>query len=163
MDDFLFDFNSTLEEAARRLRAAPEVRAARPMGGGWSAQQILGHLIDSAANNHQRFVRAQFTDHLDFPGYEQEQWVLAQHYEAEAWPRLLDLWLAYNHHLAHVVAGIPQQALSLQRTRRSLDRLLLPHETHDQNHHQSCQQKPYGNDDGGGRSIDRLAQFHDRA
>jgi hypothetical protein len=105
MDDFLVDFSNTIEDAAPRLRAVPAERAARPMEGGWSAQQIVGHLIDSAANNHQRFVRAQFTDHLDFPGYEQEQWVLAQRYESEPWPRLLDLWLAYNRHLAHVVAA----------------------------------------------------------
>jgi DinB family protein len=123
MKDFLLDFQITIEDAARRLRAVPEAHAARPMEGGWSAQQILGHLIDSAANNHQRFVRAQFTDHLDFPGYEQEQWVLAQHYEAEPWPRLLELWLAYNRHLAHVVAGIRPEALSRPRARHSLDRI----------------------------------------
>ena len=123
MDDFLIDFNQTLDEAERRLGAVPAAHAARPVEGGWSAQQILGHLIDSAANNHQRFVRAQFTDHLDFPGYEQEQWVLAQHYDAEPWPRLLALWLAYNRHLAHVVAGIAPEALSRPRARHSLDRI----------------------------------------
>ena len=123
MDDSLIEFNQTLNDAARRLSGVPADRAARPMAGGWSAQQILGHLIDSAANNHQRFVRAQFTDHLDFPGYEQEQWVLAQHYETEPWSRLLALWLAYNHHLAHVVAGIAPEALSRPRARHSLDRI----------------------------------------
>ncbi len=123
MDDFLQDFSSTLDEAARRLAAVPAPHAAQPMEGGWSAQQILGHLIDSAANNHQRFVRAQFTEHLDFPGYEQEQWVLAQHYETEPWPQLLALWLAYNRHLAHVVPGIAPEALGRLRARHSLDRI----------------------------------------
>jgi hypothetical protein len=123
MDDFLTDYLSTIEDAALRLRAVPAERAARLIDGGWTAQQILGHLIDSAANNHQRFVRGQFTDHLDFPGYEQELWVLAQHYEAEPWPRLLDLWLAYNRHLAHVVAGIAPEALSRPRARHSLNRI----------------------------------------
>ena len=123
MQDFLVDFRTTIEEAAQRLRAVPEAQASRLMNGGWSAQQILGHLIDSAANNHQRFVRAQFTDHLDFPSYDQEQWVLAQHYQAEPWPRLLDLWLAYNRHLAHVVSGIAPEALSRPRARHSLDRI----------------------------------------
>jgi len=117
------DFTHTIEEAGTRLRAVPAGRAARPVEGGWTAQQIVGHLIDSAANNHQRFVRAQFTDHLDFPGYEQEQWVLAQHYDREPWPALLDLWLAYNRHLAHMVAAIPPQALSAPRARHSLDRI----------------------------------------
>ena len=117
------DFTRTLDEAAQRLGAVPAARAARLVEGGWSAAQILGHLIDSAANNHQRFVRAQFTDHLDFPGYEQEQWVRAQHYESEAWPQLLALWLAYNRHLAHVVAGIAPDVLSRPRARHSLERI----------------------------------------
>jgi len=91
--------------------------------GGWSAAQILGHLIDSAANNHQRFVRAQFVDHLDFPGYDQEQWVAAQHYDREPWPQLLALWLAYNRHLAHVVAAIPPAVLTAPRARHSLERI----------------------------------------
>ncbi len=123
MNDFLLDFNHTLDEAAARLGPVPAARATRPMEGGWTAAQILGHLIDSAANNHQRFVRAQFTDHLDFQGYEQEQWVRAQHYESEPWPSLLDLWLAYNRHLAHVVAHIPPEALTTPRARHSLDRI----------------------------------------
>jgi len=123
MNDFVSDYLSTIEDAGLRLRAVPAERAARPMEGGWTAQQILGHLIDSAANNHKRFVRAQFTDNLDFPGYEQEQWVMAQHYDTEPWPQLLDLWLAYNRHLAHVVAGIAPEALSRPRARHSLERI----------------------------------------
>src|SRR5260370_30345340 len=132
MDDFLIDFRNNIEEAGTRLGAVPADRAARRLEGGWTAAQILGHLIDSAANNHQRFVRAQFTDHLDFPGYEQEQWVLTQHYEAEPWSRLLDLWLAYNRHLAHVVAGIAPEALSRPRARHSLDRIAWQAEPADQ-------------------------------
>ena len=44
----------------------------------WSPREIVGHLIDSAANNHQRFVRAQFTDDLVFSGYQQAEWVGVQ-------------------------------------------------------------------------------------
>jgi hypothetical protein len=39
--------------------------------GGWSRKQLLGHLIDSASNNHQRFVRASLQPVLNFPGYDQ--------------------------------------------------------------------------------------------
>lgn len=63
----------------------PEAAAAHALAEGqWSPKQIIGHLIDSAANNHQRFVRAQFTDDLVFPGYEQEAWVEVQHYNDES-------------------------------------------------------------------------------
>jgi hypothetical protein len=75
----------------------------------WSAQQIIGHLIDSASNNHQRFVRAQEADPLLFPRYEQEHWVRCQHYENSTWDALLTLWHAYNHHVAHVIEHIPEE------------------------------------------------------
>jgi DinB superfamily len=124
MDAFLADFRQTVDSAAERLRAVSEPQAeAQMIDGAWSAKQIIGHLIDSAANNHPRFVRAQFIDHLDFPGYDQEQWVSAQDYQAAPWPALIGLWQAYNLHLAHVVAGIPPDTLRAPRARHSLDRI----------------------------------------
>lgn len=79
----------------------------------WSKKQILGHLIDSASNNHQRFVRGQFTDTLVFPGYTQREWVESQNYTGENWQQLVELWSAYNLHLAHVIAHIPTGKLSV--------------------------------------------------
>ncbi len=43
--------------------------------GGWTRKQVLGHMVDSAANNHQRFVRAALEGHYSGPGYQQEGWV----------------------------------------------------------------------------------------
>lgn len=91
--------------------------------GHWSAKQVLGHLIDSAANNHPRFVRAQFTDDLVFAGYDQEQWIRVQRYEESEWSELVELWKAYNLHLAHVVDGIPVPALTQPRRVHSLDKI----------------------------------------
>ena len=34
----------------------------KPAANKWSPKEIIGHLIDSATNNHQRFVRVQFED-----------------------------------------------------------------------------------------------------
>jgi hypothetical protein len=52
----------TVDAALVELRSIAEAEAARPLAPGkWSPKQVLGHLIDSAANNHQRFVRAQQT------------------------------------------------------------------------------------------------------
>jgi hypothetical protein len=80
--------------------------AVRP-GGSWSAKEILGHLIDSAANNHQRFVRAQLQPELEFPSYEQDRWVAVQGHAERPFAELLSLWDALNRHVAHVVARIP--------------------------------------------------------
>jgi hypothetical protein len=80
--------------------------------GRWSKKEILGHLIDSAGNNHQRFVRAQLAPSLEFPGYEQEGWVAAQSYATESWPDLVNLWLLLNRHLLHIVEATPQASLA---------------------------------------------------
>jgi hypothetical protein len=93
------------------LATIPETSAGMPRAPGkWSPKQVLGHLIDSAANNHQRFVRAQQPGDLHLPGYAQEHWVEVQDYNARAWSDLVALWAGYNRHLAHVIAHIPDSA-----------------------------------------------------
>jgi hypothetical protein len=81
----------------------------RPAPDRWSPKEILGHLIDSAANNHQRFVRAQGRDDLEFEGYEQDAWVEAQRYDEADWSSLVTLWWMYNTHLARVMAAVPEE------------------------------------------------------
>ena len=88
----------------RRIRA--DASAERPEPGKWSPREILGHLVDSASNNHQRFVRAQFRDDLRFSGYVQEDWVHVQRHQDRAWEDLIDLWAAFNRHLAWVMAVV---------------------------------------------------------
>ena len=69
-------FAEILQSAPLRLATiSDEIASYQPATGRWSKKEILGHLIDSAANNHQRFVRAQFVQSLDTPSYEQERWV----------------------------------------------------------------------------------------
>jgi hypothetical protein len=80
----------------------------RQAPGKWSKKEILGHLIDSASNNHQRFVRAQEAGALSFPGYTQDFWVGVQVYQKESWKNLVELWKSYNSHLAHVASNIPE-------------------------------------------------------
>ncbi len=95
------------------LRRFAETDVGTPRSaGGWSKLQILGHLIDSAANNHQRFVRAQQVDELDFPPYDPPAWVACQRYDESEWLELVELWVAYNRHLAHVLAAMPDQLLA---------------------------------------------------
>lgn len=96
-----------------RLRAMCEAKVAyKPAANRWSKKEILGHLIDSACNNHQRFVRAQLSRELSFPGYEQERWVQCQGYAVADWQLLIDLWSAYNRRLADVIDQLPPAALS---------------------------------------------------
>ena len=73
----------------------------------WSRKQILGHLLDSAANNHHRFVRAQIEGKLTMPAYAQQDWVAIQDYKTLAWNDLVAFWTAYNRHLLHLMEAIP--------------------------------------------------------
>ena len=99
-----------VEAAEMRLRELSERQASAPHAPGkWSPKEILGHLVDSASNNHQRFVRAQLDPSLEIAGYEQAGWVAAQRYGDRAWADILDLWASYNRHLAHVIAAIPEE------------------------------------------------------
>jgi len=121
MQDYVDELRRTVETARVRLQSIPDAQsAARPAPGKWSRKEIIGHLIDSAANNHQRFVRASFQDALVFPGYDQDEWVRAQRYQDARWARLIDLWATYNLHVAHVMESIPAQVRERPRTRHNL-------------------------------------------
>ena len=124
MDEFIRTFIQTVESAAGRLSALPEVASEiSPGPGEWSAKEILGHLIDSATHNHIRFVEAQSKDDLVFPGYNQESSAANQNFRQASWENLITLWKAYNLHLAHVIASIPEDALKKPRLPHSLDRI----------------------------------------
>jgi hypothetical protein len=124
VEDVLEDFTRTVEEASVWLLSmTDEEAAARRVEGKWSAKEVLGHLIDSASNNHQRFVRAQFQQNLVFPGYAQDDWVRAQAYDAEPWPHLVNLWRFYNLHLAHVCRHAPEGERLRARREHNLDQI----------------------------------------
>jgi DinB superfamily len=78
----------------------------------WSPKEELGHLLDSAANNHQRIVRAQFENNLAMPGYEQNRWVAAHRYQSRDWHELIDLWKAFNRQLLAAAESVPESAWS---------------------------------------------------
>ena len=122
--EFLEDFRNTIVSATARLRNIPEAQSGQKKSpDDWSAKETIGHLVDSAANNHQRFVRAQFTDDLVFPGYEQDQWVSSQKYRDESWSELIQFWSSYNLHLIHVASAIPEDVLTKPRSHHTLDQI----------------------------------------
>ena len=93
-----------VEAAEPRLRSISELESAEPiLPGGWSRKQVIGHLIDSASNNHQRFVRAALQPSLEFPGYDQGGSVSVQAVQDTDWTLLIALWTAYNRYLDYVI------------------------------------------------------------
>lgn len=89
---------------------SPATAAERPAPGKWSKKEIVGHLVDSALNNHQRFIRAQ-QGPIEMPGYAQEFWVQAQAYQDADWGTLIQVWETINRNLARVMQLIPADAL----------------------------------------------------
>jgi len=122
--DFLRDFRRTLDKARVSLTSLSDADASLAKAPGkWSHKEIIGHLIDSAANNHARFVRGQAMDDLLFEGYDQNAWVRVQRYNECSWIDLIQLWYAYNRHLADVMERADPDALARPRARHSLDRI----------------------------------------
>ncbi len=83
--------------------------AEKPDAASWSPREVIGHLIDSACNNHQRFVRAAQKAAGDFPAYHPDSWVAVQHYNEAEWPQLVELFCLYNLH--HVLTRLPGAVL----------------------------------------------------
>lgn len=116
--------NAVVERVTPRLRDLSDTEAGAPRAAGkWSAKEIIGHLIDSASNNHGRFMRAQFSDDLVFPGYEQEKWVAVQRYADAPWADLVALWRGFNLHIARVMANAPDDVRRAPRSRHNLDQI----------------------------------------
>ena len=122
MDSRMDELNRVADKIVRQVDAAvdrwgslPEpLITFRPSEDAWSVKEIIGHLIDSASNNHQRFVRLQLEDSLDFPDYGNENvnWVEIQNYQVQKWDELVGLWCYFNRHLAHTICSVDSASLT---------------------------------------------------
>lgn len=118
------EMRALVNDYSRRLSAlaSPVVRR-RPAPGKWSIAEIIGHLVDSASNNHQRFVRGRWQDALVFTGYAQDDWVTAQRYQEADWQTVIDLWKAFNLHLASVMEGMPAAERKKEYIKHNFDQV----------------------------------------
>lgn len=92
----------------------------------WTVKMLVGHLIDSASNNHQRMVRLQYAPRcghsmpntemgmLVFPDYTQDNdlWIALQDYQQEDWHQLVMLLKYYNQHICHIIRAVDQTKLN---------------------------------------------------
>ena len=100
-----------VEVPGRLERLAPSA-GRRPAPGKWSPKEELGHLLDSAANNHQRIVRVQMENNLAMPGYQQERWVEVHGYQHREWSELIELWTGLNRQLLAAAQSVPDPSWS---------------------------------------------------
>ncbi len=115
---------SIIELVTPQLRQLDESTVKqKPDPNRWAKIEILGHLIDSACNNHRRFVMAQSTDELIFDGYDQESWVRLQNYLDGNWQRIVEFWASYNHLIANLISQIADDVLTRPRVNHRLHRI----------------------------------------
>ncbi len=108
----LVKFKTIVDTFYRSLTKTPEGITGKKLSeDSWSLNEIIGHLIDSASNNHQRFVRLQFGDLLDFPAYDAEPWIQVQRYADMDWVQLITLWYSYNCMLIKVIEHMNSRSL----------------------------------------------------
>jgi hypothetical protein len=117
------DLRRAVVEATPRLLALGEASATPRAPGHWSPREIIGHLVDSASNNHQRFIRAQFQDDLIFPRYAQDDWVRAGAYQHASWEDLVALWRAFNLQMARVMEQVPDSIRLRVHARHNFDQI----------------------------------------
>jgi len=111
--EFIGEFKNVIISYENKLRTINEEQSGfKPAPHKWSAKEILGHLIDSSINNTVRFVKGQFQDNLIFSGYQQNEWVHAQNYQAAKWNFIIDLWKLNNLQIIRIVEYIPVDVLS---------------------------------------------------
>ena len=89
--------------------------ARRPAADAWCAREVIGHLIDSACNNHRRFIINQDADRLIVDPYDQTAWVARSHYAQTPSSALVPTWAAYNAQVARVIEAMPDAVLNRAR------------------------------------------------
>jgi hypothetical protein len=111
--DTLQSLGELIARLPERLRALPADKIEfKPAPNTWSVKEELGHLLDSAANNHQRIVRAQLEEKPAMPGYDGEAWVELHRYQQRDWETLIGLWAALNQQLLSAAEAVPVDAWS---------------------------------------------------
>jgi len=120
LQEVVLDFHKKYEHLDEALTLV------KPAEDKWTLREIVGHLIDSASNNHQRFVRLQMEEELDFPGYgdKNEEWIQIQQYNRMPFHALLKFWVSYNLFLCHVIQYIdPAKLHHVWKTKKSTNTL----------------------------------------
>ena len=115
----------TLQAFEEFLMVDDKDATVKPAPNKWSAKEILGHLIDSASNNHGRFVRAQFSDDLIVTPYAQNDWVEIADYQHMEWQDLLITWRQMNMLISNLMFNTNPEVRDKQRHEHNLHKTAM--------------------------------------
>ena len=108
------DLNKTVQDFYKKYKNTDDKKASlRPEPAEWSLKEIIGHLINSAANNHQRFIGLQFVSEMAYPEYQKYQidWIGMEKFNDLALADLMLLWKQYNILLGHIIETVNTKKL----------------------------------------------------
>jgi hypothetical protein len=88
-----------IDDASFSLKSTPDK---------WSKKEELGHLIDSAQNNIQRFIRVQHEENVHIR-YNPDNWVAMNDYQMRDTKELMELWYLLNKQIATILEKMPQE------------------------------------------------------
>ena len=107
---------AAIDEGTALFRGVSEDQTARRQAAdAWCAREVVGHLIDSACNNHRRFIINQDAERLIVDPYDQRVWVARQRYAQTPASVLVPMLAAYNVHIARVIEAMPDAVLNRSR------------------------------------------------
>lgn len=107
----LDDYRELVERFHRTMKRSRRLAEVRVSSDTWTLHDMVGHLVDSASNNHQRFVRLSLADDVEFPGYDAEEWKAASSGYPADYRLLVALFLAYNRYLISLIASLDEAKL----------------------------------------------------
>ncbi len=79
----------------------------------WTLKEILGHLVNSASNNHQRFIGLQFVGEMQSPEYQKFhlEWIEREQLNGLDYADLILLWKQYNIFMSHLISDVDRSKL----------------------------------------------------
>lgn len=109
MIKIIADLQETLEKYHSKLVQLNETEiSAKPAPEKWSKKEELGHLIDSAQNNIQRFIRVQYEENVHIR-YNPDKWVAMNDYQNRNGKELIDFWFLLNKQIITILEKMPQE------------------------------------------------------
>ena len=104
--------NYLIEALPIRVKQFSEQEFSAQISNKWSKKEILGHLCDSATNNHHRFLKIQYESQpFEIVPYNQNNWVSIQNYQAIPIFEIVSFWTTLNRHIVRVISEIPKDKL----------------------------------------------------
>jgi len=135
------DLNKTVQDFYKKYQNTDDKKASmRPEPGEWSLKEIMGHLINSASNNHQRFVGLQFVTEMPYPEYQKFQidWIGVEKFNDLSLADLMLLWKQYNIFIGHLIDKVNPEKLNnilaMPDKRQTLEFLIADYYRHLKDH-----------------------------